>query len=542
MARACHLALLAAPFLLGGSHALSSLHALSSGVLEASALKQSSNKSWVSPIAGCQGFDCVLQYVALPDDAFSWVDTKVRVHGQVGGNEHGLTDVACTGYVLNMTSQQWLTRELINFPVWWHILVVIVPDRLEFPDWATLMLDFGIHHPGGNLTHITNRESLDTVTPWSGISIDGDHLTERLPNLTQALYNPAVLAARTRAPVVLLLDVPNGGEVFADDPVKMDRFQDYTKGFSYTDFLEHPEEPERIMELPNVKAAVRAMDVAQAFTATLPSGRVNQFCMVGYSKLATTTYLTAAADARVKAMAPIAIYFALLPSEVVPAGDAPPGDVEKARTARWIRTLFRPKEMMDAYSPVIASASTPEIKTLMSIVDPGQMVERFTLPKFLATGSADTTVNSGEMSKYVPRLPGTTAYLQVPNGWHEEVMDKSLDAIAAFFRGFLLGMTPPVVKSSWEPSTRTIGATLEGETGVVPLAVRRWDCLHPNQKGLKLDRSVDLPGPSQGNLTWSSVAPARDDEQRGLSSFIELEFEWPEPGHRFRVSTMMYPA
>merc|ERR1719476_1309899 len=34
-----------------------------------------------SPIAGCEGFDCIKRYVNLPDDSYHWQDTGYRVEG-----------------------------------------------------------------------------------------------------------------------------------------------------------------------------------------------------------------------------------------------------------------------------------------------------------------------------------------------------------------------------------------------------------------------------------------------------------------------------
>lgn len=37
-----------------------------------------------------------------------------------------------TGYVLNMTSQKWLDESIVTRPIWWHILVVVVPDNVQW--------------------------------------------------------------------------------------------------------------------------------------------------------------------------------------------------------------------------------------------------------------------------------------------------------------------------------------------------------------------------------------------------------------------------
>merc|ERR1719473_27114 len=66
-------------------------------------------------------------YVWEPDEHYSWVDTGEVITGRsVDGSHHW------TGYILNMTSQQWLTPEDVTQSIWWHYLVVIVPDNVDF--------------------------------------------------------------------------------------------------------------------------------------------------------------------------------------------------------------------------------------------------------------------------------------------------------------------------------------------------------------------------------------------------------------------------
>ena len=85
------------------------------------------------------------EYVDLEDDAYSWTDTGHRLRVDPAASGRG----GWTGYFLNFTSQQWLTPQLVSRSLWWHTLVVIVPDNLTTTD-ATIMW------MTGNLSCLTN--------------------------------------------------------------------------------------------------------------------------------------------------------------------------------------------------------------------------------------------------------------------------------------------------------------------------------------------------------------------------------------------------
>ena len=65
-------------------------------------------------------------YVAKDDPTYKWEDTGVRIHGEVPSLK-GI--IKYTGYVLNLTSQTWLSEAESDRPIWTHNLVVIVPEN-----------------------------------------------------------------------------------------------------------------------------------------------------------------------------------------------------------------------------------------------------------------------------------------------------------------------------------------------------------------------------------------------------------------------------
>ena len=74
----------------------------------------------------CAGYDCLKEYVDKPDPNYRWIDTGERIKGV-----DPLHLVGWTGYVLNFTSQEWLTAGEVSQPLWWHIMIVVVPNNVK---------------------------------------------------------------------------------------------------------------------------------------------------------------------------------------------------------------------------------------------------------------------------------------------------------------------------------------------------------------------------------------------------------------------------
>jgi PhoPQ-activated pathogenicity-related protein len=77
-------------------------------------------------------------YVKRPEPLFEWHDTGARVGNATSG---------FIGYVLNFTSQQWLTAADSSQPIWTHQLVVIVPTNYD-PTSTALLYIGGGENPG----------------------------------------------------------------------------------------------------------------------------------------------------------------------------------------------------------------------------------------------------------------------------------------------------------------------------------------------------------------------------------------------------------
>src|SRR5690625_479537 len=161
-------------------------------------------------------------YVFTPDDAFEYeISHKEKKDGY-------------TLYVIRMVSQEWLTREEVTDPVWWHWVTMVVPDG-EIPETGLVYIGSG------------NRN-------------------KEMP--TEATDRILQIAKHTNTVAAEIHNIPNQPTVFLDDDYGP-RKEDELIAFGWRKFMEAgggDENAEWMARLPMTKAVVRAMDVITDIT------------------------------------------------------------------------------------------------------------------------------------------------------------------------------------------------------------------------------------------------------------------------------------
>ncbi|MEO6182855.1 MAG: PhoPQ-activated protein PqaA family protein, partial [Verrucomicrobiota bacterium] len=200
------------------------------------------------------------EYIAAPDTNYTY-----RVVKTVPGKDQ-------TTFIVDMTSQAWLTTKEVDHPLWKHWVIIVKPN--EVASSKSLLFISG----GGN-----GGEPPDSASP----------------NLIE-------IALATKSVVTELKMVPNQPLVFAGEIEG--RKEDSLIAYTWDKFLRTGDKkwPAR---LPMTKSAVRAMDTVTSVLGSPEGGKtkIDGFVVAGGSKRGWTTWTTAAVDKRVVAVVPLVI-------------------------------------------------------------------------------------------------------------------------------------------------------------------------------------------------------------------------------------------
>ena len=339
-----------------------------------------------------------------------------------------------TQYVIEMTSQRWLTPQEVDRTVWQHWVVIVKPDRVKH---TTGMLVIGGGSNGG-----TPPEEVDPR--WAGIAVE------------------------TQSVVTSLSMVPNQPLRFVGDD--RDRVEDALIAYGWDKHLRGGRD-EWLARFPMTKSAVRAMDTITAFMAKPDSGsiEVERFVVAGGSKRGWTTWTTGAVDSRVEAMIPIVIDML----NVVPSFEhhyrvygffaEAVGDYEGMGVMDWQRR--------------------PEYQRLIKLTEPYEYRDRFTMPKYLinATGDQFFVPDSGQF--YWDDLRGEKHVRYVPNAGHSLDGTDVVESIVAYYHAILNKKARP--RFDWEISDEN-GITVSVEDA--PSAVTMWSATNPKVRDFRIDQ------------------------------------------------------
>lgn len=367
--------------------------------------------------------------------------------------------------VLTFTSQQWREAAEVTPHLWEHWLALAIPDVIK-NDTALLFISGG---------------DMDELPP------------ERVDELTD-------FAVKSGSVVALLKMVPNQPTVFAEEG--QEREEDALIAYTFDQYLDGaadgaPDEEWPAL-LPMTKAAVRAMDVVQEYAGALPRAlTVEDFVVTGASKRGWTTWLTAAADHRVVAIAPMVIDLLNLDDQMTWHESALCGYAEAIH------------DYVDM--DVIGRLGTPEGDALQEIVDPYAYTKRFTIPKLGLNGTADQFFLPDSAQFYYPAISryGSMHLRYFPNGdhWLLDGYDATVRGMLPFYSAVVNNQTLPSLE--WEITDAADEATLEVQLDTVPLSATLWTGTVPPGPNGERDFRIE----SVGDQVWQAteLSPATDD-------------------------------
>lgn len=348
--------------------------------------------------------DDLLNYVKRGEPDFAW---KVKSRREVNGAKL---------YDLELVSQKW------QGILWDHDLCVVVPPKVE--PTATMFL----YNTGGKPNLLTREMALD-------------------------------LAIKMEAPVAFLYGIPK-------QPLFNNLKEDALIAETFVRYLDTKDASWPLL-FPMTKSLVKAMDALQAFARQEWKAEVKQFVVAGGSKRGWTTWLTAAADPRVKAIIPIVIDTLNMQKQM----------------AHQLESYGAYSRMIHDYTErkLVPMPDTPEAKKLWLMVDPWAYRNRVTMPKLILNGTNDPYWTQDALNLYWDDLSGQKWICYVPNAGHD-LTEKDKDgkptrlragqAIGAFAKAQI--HDKPLPKMAWKHQSNGDKHQVRVTSDQEPKAARLW--------------------------------------------------------------------
>ena len=393
-------------------------------------------------------------------------------------------------YVLNMTSQKWLTSAEVNKTLWQHWLHIIIP--------ASVTTDKSLLFVSGGSNSSTPETGVDTLL--------------------------GAVAFQTHSVVAYLETVPNEPLTFTDETSS--RTEDEIIAYSWDKFLTTLD-PNWIAQLPMTKAAVKAMDTVETFCAT-KGKTINNFVVAGASKRGWTTWLTAAVDTRVVACLPIVIDMLNMELSFRHHFSA---------YGFWAPAVYDYEDMN-----IFGRLDTEEMDQLAQIVDPYAYKDRLTMPKLMLYSSGDDFFLPDSSQFYFDDLPGQKYLRYVPNTNHSmgdlDGYSEAFANLLTFYQAILAGSSLPQFSWTADNNAITVHAT------TTPTAVKLWQAYNAADRDFRMSTigqtwtSTTLTNQGGGIYIAPLTAPATGYK----AYFVELEFAsgFSSP-HKFTTSIYVAP-
>jgi PhoPQ-activated pathogenicity-related protein len=410
------------------------------------------------------------RYIAQPDPTYSW-----KLVSRVDKRDF-------TALILDLKSQTWRKPEEVDRTLWQHWMCITIPKAAR-ADMAMLVIR------GGD---------------------NGDEPPEGPSGI------PRQVALATGSIVVELMQVPNQPLELRGDG--KDRYEDDLVARSWTQCLATGD-PQWIVQFPMTKAAVRAMDAAQAALQKHGFPKISKFVVTGGSKRGWATWLAAAVDPRVAAIAPSVI-------DVV--NMQPSMKNHHAAYGFWAQSLsdYESQGLTTFYN-------TPLSTVLLGLVDPYAFRARLTMPKCIINATGDQYFTPDSSKFYFDALPGEKLLYYVPNSDHSLADTDALDTLIAFHASVLQGLPRPKIKWSLDDD-----GAWRVSSDLSPKRVLLWQAVNDEARDFRVQSigkaftSTELAADAKGDYVGAVPAP-----KKGYAAYVvQLEYDIGAPAP-LRVST-----
>ena len=374
---------------------------------------------------------------------------------------------ACDAHVLKLTSQTWRGID------WWHYVSILIPDNAKKTDKAVLFIGGGSQQSNPPGAESNNAKML------------------------------AGLAYQAGCPLAILNQVPN-------QPLINNLYEDNLIAFTYHKYLLGGNDNWPLLQ-PMVKSAVRAMDCTQQYLREKHEQEINGFIVSGASKRGWTTFLTAAVDKRVKAIAPMVIYVLNMQEQMS----------HQLKSYGAFSNQIKPYLKYN----IPQRMETPRGQELLKLVDPYAYRKMLTMPKLVVLGTNDAYWTVDSSSLYFPDLPNPKHLYYVPNRGHG-LGTSIVPTVAAFFKTSINGNQ--FDRFVWERDEATLRAKWDGDA-----IVRLWQATSENRdfRGSKFSSRVlegkdnvefDMDEPESGFRVYAIEVIRKTKEGLPYSSFSEM--------------------
>ncbi|MDE2234489.1 MAG: hypothetical protein KGK44_02950 [Gammaproteobacteria bacterium] len=415
--------------------------------------------------------ELLAQYVNKPDPSYNW---HVLCATRYAGGDYA---------ELLMASQTW------HGLVWRHHLYIIRPDSTPA----------SIHS--------------------AALFITGGHWRpqDETPATVGCRHNPDAgvylgLAASLHMPLAVLQQVP-------EEPLFGGKTEDALIAYSFQKYLA-TRDPSWPLLMPMVNSAVRAMDTVQSYTRERWQENIRDFLVFGVSKRGWTTWLTAAVDPRVKAIAPMSFSMLDIPQQL------------HLQQTLWGRLSNQIADY--SRTNLTEKVQAGQAHGLMQLVDPWNYRNKIHQPKLVVDGTNDPYWPVVSANIYWPSLAGDKYLLYLPNNGHDPTDYRRLFADLAALACQMNNGTP-LAKLHWRFIRHAGHIQLRLWSNVAPDRVRIWraySTTHDFRNSLWLKTPVFC---RQKACDYSLKIP------KNLHMAVFGEAQYPGPGHHdYYLSTQVW--